>query len=216
MTRELLRRIGAKRLLVFDFDGVLADSVEIKTDAFAELYRPYGAEVMAKVVAHHRSHGGMSRFDKIAQYHREFLGRSLDDAGVRQLAAEFGALVQEKVVAAPEIPGARRFVDAQCAERICMVVSATPRDEIREIVRRRGLEAKFAAVYGSPAAKADNLRTALADSGIRASETLFFGDSAADARAAAAVGIEFVAVNPSAPSVTHGASWTVRDFSDLC
>ena len=216
LTGGLLPRIAAKRLLVFDFDGVLADSVEIKTEAFAEMYHPFGADVVARVVAHHRSHGGMSRFDKLAHYHRAFLGRPADAAELRSLAEQFSALVLEKVVAAPEIPGARRFVERWGAGRRCDIVSATPQDEIAEIVRRCGLGDLFAAVYGSPATKADNLRAVLAASGVAAREALFFGDSAEDARAAAATGIEFLAVNAAATTAFDGALGAVRDFLELC
>ena len=56
--------INQKSILVFDFDGVLADSVDIKADAFAELYSPYGSEIVEQVVAHQLANGGMSRFEK--------------------------------------------------------------------------------------------------------------------------------------------------------
>ena len=32
-------------LLIFDFDGVLADSVEVKTRAFSLLYKSYGKKI---------------------------------------------------------------------------------------------------------------------------------------------------------------------------
>ncbi|MEE9509964.1 MAG: HAD hydrolase-like protein [Candidatus Bathyarchaeia archaeon] len=48
----------------FDFDGVLADSVEVKTRAFAKLFESYGPEIQARVVEHHRKNGGMTRKDK--------------------------------------------------------------------------------------------------------------------------------------------------------
>jgi len=51
--------IDSKKLLIFDFDGVLADSVEVKTEAFALLYKPYGQKVVEKVVSHHRDNGGI-------------------------------------------------------------------------------------------------------------------------------------------------------------
>ena len=35
--------------IIFDFDGVIAESVEVKTDAFANLYQPYGDNVVNKV-----------------------------------------------------------------------------------------------------------------------------------------------------------------------
>ena len=53
----------------FDFDGVLADSVEVKTLAFAKLFEEFGAGIQEKVVAHHRNHGGMSRYDKFRHYY---------------------------------------------------------------------------------------------------------------------------------------------------
>ena len=41
------------RSIVFDFDGVLVDSVNIKTEAFARLFDHEGPEVLEKVVAYH-------------------------------------------------------------------------------------------------------------------------------------------------------------------
>ena len=48
--------------LIFDFDGVLADSVEVKTRAFAKLFQSYGPEIEDRVVKYHRNNGGMSRY----------------------------------------------------------------------------------------------------------------------------------------------------------
>ena len=64
---------------IFDFDGVIADSVQVKTSAFAELYRPFGNDVIQKVILHHEANGGISRFEKIKIYHESFLNRSIND-----------------------------------------------------------------------------------------------------------------------------------------
>ena len=50
--------------IFFDFDGVLAESVQVKSDAFFKLYLPYGEEVAQKALNHHINNGGMSRFEK--------------------------------------------------------------------------------------------------------------------------------------------------------
>ena len=50
--------------IFFDFDGVIADSVNVKTEAFEKIYLPYGKEIAEKVINHHRENGGMSRFEK--------------------------------------------------------------------------------------------------------------------------------------------------------
>ena len=47
---EIIRDILESRTtFVFDFDGVLADSLEIKTWAFGEIYKEYGDEIVEKV-----------------------------------------------------------------------------------------------------------------------------------------------------------------------
>ena len=51
--------------LFFDFDGVIADSVGCKTDAFREIYLSFGEDVASKVVVHHLNNGGVSRLSLI-------------------------------------------------------------------------------------------------------------------------------------------------------
>src|SRR5687768_6679568 len=48
--RAEVRRFDA---VVLDFDGVLVESVDVKTRAFARLYSRYGSDVEAEVVAYH-------------------------------------------------------------------------------------------------------------------------------------------------------------------
>lgn len=64
--------------ILVDFDSVLADSVEVKTRAFAKLFEPHGPDVVSKVVEHHRKYGGMTRVDKFRHYYRRFLRKPLD------------------------------------------------------------------------------------------------------------------------------------------
>ena len=59
--------------IIFDFDGVIVDSVEIKGEAFREIYTTYGKEISDKVIEHHELNGGVSRFDKFRFYHNNFL-----------------------------------------------------------------------------------------------------------------------------------------------
>mgnify|MGYP003389460148 FL=1 len=96
--------------IIFDYDGTIADSVNIKTKAFAELYRSYGEEVEKNVVKYHLAHGGVSRFDKFKYFHKEFLNIDLDKDKIQELAQKFSKLVIDKVVNAPYIEGAFEFI----------------------------------------------------------------------------------------------------------
>jgi beta-phosphoglucomutase-like phosphatase (HAD superfamily) len=202
----------------FDFDGVLADSVEVKTEAFAKLYEPYGPEVVAQVIDHHRRHGGMTRTDKFLHYHRDYLGRTLSDEEMAELCWEFSELVVDKVVGAREIRGAGEFLRKWCSQLPCFVISATPQEEIRQIVRRRGMMGYFEEVLGAPASKKDNLQRLLNQFHLNPSKCCLFGDAESDYRAAYACGVEFIGIVDDADGPLIRALPEIRytkDFTDV-
>ena len=199
----------------FDFDGVLADSVEVKTRAFAKLFERYGSAVEAKVVEHHRKNGGMTRVDKFYHYYREFLDKPLDEAELQRLCNDFSGLVVNKVVSAPEIAGAEDFLKKWYRDVQCFVVSATPDEEIKEIVKRRGIDIYFHEILGSSCSKSDNVNYLLNKYGLAPAQCLFFGDAESDYRAAAASGVNFIGIlpNENAPllQIAPDITWS-RDF----
>jgi len=191
---KVVELMARKKLLVFDFDGVLADSVGVKTDAFAEMYHHHGDEIKSRVVEHHLEHGGMSRFDKFAYYEAEFIGQPASKERIGELAAQFSDLVVDKVVIANEIPGAERLMTYMASKAQCAVNSATPEQEIRMIIERRGWDHYFAAVHGSPTTKLDNLQKITKKLGVSVDDSLFFGDARSDWLAAKSLGMDFVGV----------------------
>lgn len=180
----------------FDFDGVIADSVDIKTEAFRELYRPYGEEVMRYVTQHHKEHGGMSRFLKIRHYHKELFDKNLSDDELRLLTDRFSDLVLQKVIEASFIKGAVEFIHILHEKGKSMfIVSGTPEEEIQRIIRGKSLGDYFLEVKGTPVAKKDNLQYLLKKYQIPAQESIFFGDSPEDLNAASFLGIRFIPIN---------------------
>jgi beta-phosphoglucomutase-like phosphatase (HAD superfamily) len=199
----------------FDFDGVLADSVEVKTRAFAQLFVPFGPEIAAKVVEHHRRYSGVTRVDKFRHYYKEFLGRPLDEAGLADLCSRFAQLVVDEVVAVPEILGAEAFLRRWAARLPCFVVSATPEPEIREIVRRRGWSEYFEEVMGAPQSKKENLASLLERHRLMPARCLFFGDAESDYRAAQACGLHFLGILPDQQAPLLQAVPEVKWVRDL-
>ena len=156
----------------FDFDGVLADSVEVKTKAFARLFEPFGPEVTARVMDHHRRHSGVTRVDKFRHYYREFLHQPLSEEELEELCRRFARLVVHEVVSAPEIPGAEAFLRV-CVDRLPLfVVSAAPEAELQEIVKSREWSGYFREVRGAPRSKQENLASLLREYALPP-ETLF-------------------------------------------
>ena len=58
--------------IVFDFDGTLVNSNEIKTWAFGELYKEHGENIVQQIIAYQKEHEGISRFVKFRYWHENF------------------------------------------------------------------------------------------------------------------------------------------------
>ena len=71
-SKLVLKDLEQFSAIIFDFDGVIAESVEIKTEAFRDMYSSYGKDISDSVVDHHLINGGMSRFEKFPLYHNRF------------------------------------------------------------------------------------------------------------------------------------------------
>ena len=63
----------------------MIESVQLKTDAFAEIYKPYGRDVVSQVIKHHEENGGMSRFHKFKIYHERYLNIPLSKNELNKL-----------------------------------------------------------------------------------------------------------------------------------
>lgn len=186
---------------VFDFDGVVVDSVDLKVEAFRDMYRDYGSEIMDAVEAYQRYHGGMSRMKKFAYFEAELMGRPADQARIDALCAAYSALVEEKVCSCPLIAGALDFLEAYADRLPFYVISGTPEAELNRIAERRGVSKYFRSLRGSPMSKEEGIEEFLADGPFRRDRVAMVGDAITDYDAAVATGIDFIGVAP--PGVPH-------------
>ena len=172
------------RNIIFDFDGVLCESVHIKTEAFYEMYLSYGKEIASKVKEYHIANGGMSRFDKFRYYEKEFLGKVLTEEKMEILSLKFSTLVKQKVIAAPFVSGALEFLEKHSNNYNCFIVSATPINEMKEIATKKKIHTYFQEIFGSPQNKNEWGKYILETYNMQANETLFIGDALSDYNAA--------------------------------
>jgi len=201
----------------FDFDGVIADSVEIKTRAFETIFAEYGSGIVRRVADHHRKNGGMPRREKFEHYLQQFLDVKPGRKQLDHLCAVFSRIVVEKVIAAPEIPGAEQYIRSVSKKAPCFIISGTPDEELKLIVKGRGLEPFFEEVMGSGKKKYQHLCEKMEKYNFKPAKCVFFGDASSDLRAAGAAGVDFIGIlsGPDAPLLRDnpGIRW-YRDFTE--
>ena len=52
------------KAVIFDFDGVILESADIKTESFKDMVSDYPMEIAEQFVEYHMQHMGISRFVK--------------------------------------------------------------------------------------------------------------------------------------------------------
>jgi phosphoglycolate phosphatase-like HAD superfamily hydrolase len=202
------------RAAVFDFDGVVLESVEIKTVAFRRLFgdHPDGE----RMVAYHLANGGISRFEKFRWFYEAVRGEPLAADESARLGDRFSELVLDEVRRCAYVPGAHELLTRLAARIPLFVASGTPEDELREIVAHRGLDALFRGVYGSPPTKAELLRRIMDDHDLAAAELVFVGDAMTDLKGAAGAAVPFVGRVPAGVANPFPAgTCCVTDMAEL-
>lgn len=181
------------KVIFFDFDGVILESVDIKTNAFAELFEREGKGVVKKVVEYHLNNTGISRYEKFKYIYKEILNRSLGNDEFQRLCGKFAGLVMEAVVLAPYVKGAKEFIEDFASKYLFFIVTATPQEEIDVIIRRRAINHFFKAIYGAPTKKSDAVKYTLSKLQIKSNDTVYVGDAMSDYIAAKDNSVNFVA-----------------------
>lgn len=188
--------------IIFDFDGVVVESGKIKTQAFAELYHPYGEDIVTAVVQFHTQNGGMSRYRKFHHFQEHFLSKPpLTEVEEKQLDIRFSELVVEAVIAAEAVPGAVELIRQQSGKIPLFVASGTPETELKVIIERRGLAPYFTEVRGAPALKKTIIAEILSAHALSPESVLMIGDAMADLEGAQANNTAFLGrVYPGDPN----------------
>lgn len=181
----------------WDFDGVILDSVDVKTKAFAEMFKRYGPNVQKKVIQYHLEHGGVSRYDKFRYYFESILNKPINSEQIENLSAEFSNHVLNKVIESKFCNGALETLKMLKRNMIpAYVVSGTPDDEIKLIVKRKNISHYFFEVHGSPSKKWEITQEILDRKGYNPRSCIFIGDSPSDYHAAQKTGMQFIGIVP--------------------
>lgn len=202
--------------IFFDFDGVLAESVNIKTEAFRRMYLPYGEDFAQKVVDHHIANGGMSRYEKVKIYNGEWLGEEINKEKIQQLSDIFSDLVVDGVVNSKEVTGTSDFLNSSLDYKK-YIITGTPTIEIQPILERRNMNHFFEKIYGSPEKKDYWVKEILKNKKILPEQCVFIGDALADYNAAIGNNITFILreTKEAENLFKHYRGYRIKDLTSL-
>ena len=181
--KQVLALLNASQIVFWDFDGVIKDSVMVKSAGYEKLFLPFGEDVVKRVNKHHNVHGGISRYEKIPLY-LSWAGEPANPLQVQDFCDRFSELVQQAVVDSPWVPGVCEYLSSHYADQCFVLITGTPQKEIEEILHALNITRYFRNVYGAPKAKTIMVKDVLERLSCPFEQALVIGDSGTDLEAA--------------------------------
>ena len=182
--------------ILFDFDGVILDSLQIKEFGFREMFREFPAEQVERLIQFHRQNGGISRFVKIRYFFETILNRTISDSEVVEYAERFSKIVIGELENSRYlIPETIQFLEKIYRSCNLHIVSGAEENELRYLAKKLGVSKYFITIEGSPTPKGELVRNILERYRYSKEKTGLIGDSINDYQASKENGIRFFGFN---------------------
>tara|TARA_Y200000002_G_scaffold361470_1_gene347612 strand:+ start:1775 stop:2428 length:654 start_codon:yes stop_codon:yes gene_type:complete len=192
MKQSQLSLINKSKIVFWDFDGIIKESLKVKEKTFLELFKNRKPSELKEIALYHRNNGGVSRVKKIKYFYKEIFNIDLPKDRLSELCAKFALLVENRVVNSRWAPGVKKILKNKKKDQLFYLLTGTPDNEIKNITKKLNIDNLFEAIYGYPNNKDKIVREILRNKMISSKNTLFIGDAKTDYNAAKLNKVPFV------------------------
>ncbi|WP_340064173.1 HAD-IA family hydrolase [Ascidiimonas aurantiaca] len=207
--------------ILWDFDGVILDSMEVRDLGFREIFNQFDSESIEKLIIYHRKNGGLSRYVKIRYFFEKIIGKYISDNEVQKYANDFSIIMREKLVNQKNlIKDSLNFIKKEHKNYKFHIVSGSDQAELRYLCRELKIDNLFISIHGSPTPKKDLITALMKKYEYLVEQTCLIGDSINDYEAANANKITFFGFNNESLKDFIDEDLYINHFSqftfDLC
>ena len=187
------------KVIVFDFDGTLIDSNQLKYDAFLKLFpsddlhKRIITEVLSEIFEETRY---VILREIIKRLNTEMNEDELDN-NVQVLATKYNVIVVDGAKSCREKEGAKGALEFLSKRYRLYLSSTTPEVSLKEIVKHRKWESYFCDIFGYPNDKKVVLLNIIKKESINPDELLVVGDGMSDMDSSKRTGCKFFPINRS-------------------
>ena len=199
------------KVIAFDFDGVILESVQIKDETFPAIFENASDEEKRAILAFHLQTPGMKRQEKIAHILTNILNQDISETDF--YTRKFAKHIEKRMKTCSFVPGILQFLE-KYRELPMYIVSAAPAEEVQKICAARQLTHYFKDTFGAPEKKPEILEKIAQFENINPHNLLFIGDKLSDMHAATSKNIQFIGrVSFYNPSKFPDEISTINSFS---
>lgn len=193
--------INDYQTVIFDCDGVILNSNNIKTQAFYDSALIYGKDKANDLADYHIKNGGISRYQKFDYFLNNIVGIEVQKEKIDVLLSYFSNKTKNELLKCEITEGIFQLRKKLSSD--WLVISGGDQDELNEIFKSRNIDSLFVedCIFGSPDSKEVIFDREIKSSNIKY-PALFIGDSQYDYEVSKIFNIDFIFMS----------NWT--DFSD--
>jgi phosphoglycolate phosphatase-like HAD superfamily hydrolase len=180
--------------IIFDFDGVILESNDIKIDGFYELFLEYGEDSANMISNYFRNNAGLSRYDIIKYFFQKLFNEDIDELKLLEFAKKYSDIVMKKVICADFVKGCKEFIEENITYEL-FIVSSSDEKDLRYICDKINISKYFKEILGSPIKKEINIKNIINTYNLLRNETIYIGDSINDYNATIKNNLLFIGRN---------------------
>ena len=182
--------------ILFDFDGVILDSMPIRDYGFKKIFEDFDDNLVSKLLEYHNLNGGLSRYVKIKYFYNELLNQEISEAEINRYSVLFSALMKKQLTDKKYlIAETVKFIRGNYKKYNLHIVSGSDEEELRYLCKALKIDNYFLSINGSPTHKNEIVKDVLVANQYSANETILIGDSVNDYDAAEVNGLKFYGYN---------------------
>ncbi len=182
--------------IIFDFDGVILDSIPVKTEAFRKLFNEFPKDKIDKLIKFHIHNGGMSRYKKIEHFFSNIINQNISEHETSQYAKRYSEITKEELAQKKYfIEDTMEFIKLNYKKYNMHIASGADERDLKYICHKLDLTQYFLSIHGSPEVKKNIVKKIIDRESYIHSETVLIGDSINDYEAAYNNGIKFYGYN---------------------
>ena len=196
---------------IFDFDGVIFDSNNIKKNAIKKVASDLLSQENAEeFISYFIKNNGVPRQQKISKFFPKQI--------YQEALSSYEKLLDEDLKKAKPVPGVIKFIQKIASlNKEMIILSGGELNEIFFLLREFGLESYFSSVLAGPNSKSENLKRVTI-----INPAIYFGDSAEDYKTSQKNNFDFIFIsgytnisNYKKEIATWNIIHTIMDFNKL-
>ncbi len=196
LQKRFMKEFTDKTSILWDFDGVILDSMEVREEGFRAVLASFPASQIDKLLSFHRKNGGLSRYVKFEYFLEKIIGGTKNEEQVQQWAEEFSAIMRVSLKSKDRlIEEVVNFIKKNKKLYHMHIVSGSDGDELRFLCDELEISEYFESIHGSPTPKTELVRKLMDERDYKPQETCLIGDSINDFEASSSNNIQFFGYN---------------------